>query len=563
MFPIMTSSTVTPDKSLPTLLQNFTTRHSAHHRPLALVTSGGTAADLEINAVRFLDNFSTGLRGAVSVEEFLKRGYAVIHLQREGSSSPFGRLVADALNGSLEGGSDGDHAASTKNLAHHGPTFGALGQLFDCGENDPAGGDDGLRLDFELEHEDNCNNVNKTKHVAANSSDPWMYTNATNSQGDASTTMSQINSKSSLNKRHGYLSLNPRLVHSQRLQSALRERNRIVRQGLLLTVTFRTVEDYLTKFQMCCEAVNICGTLGLVYLAAAVSDFYIPKDKRAIHKIQSRDYGLQSTAHSSSGESVTSFGAEGGSNRVSNEDGIESQRSSQLGEGNTLTLTLYPVPKVIPSLRKTWCPLAFVVSFKLETDVSILRDKSVIAMKKNNVHLVIGNELATRHEKVYVLSRQYNTSSTAILVSGDATTEPDDDFGAGELPEGYHVAQVTASHAFASSSSTLHGPRGIDALEYATIEHVVRHHFYYISQCIGDEGSSRCPTLPSAAALAVDGTAKAAARHAARMEESYRQLLKERLKIKVKELAWSAVGSALGMAISYGIARMLQRQNVR
>lgn len=487
----------------------------------------------------------------------------MIHLQREGSASPFGRLVADALNGSLEGGSDGDHAASVKSLAHHGPTFGALGQLFDCGENDPAGGDGGLRLNFELEHEDKCSNVNRANHFASNSSDPWMYSNATNSQEDASTSVPKTNSKSSLNKRHGYLSLNSRLVHSHRLQSALRERNRIVRHGLLLTVTFRTVEDYLSKFQMCCEAVNICGTLGLVYLAAAVSDFYIPKDKRAIHKIQSRDYGLQSSAHSSSGESVTSFGAEDGGNQVSNAGGIENQRSSQLGEGNTLTLTLYPVPKVIPSLRKKWCPLAFVVSFKLETDASILRDKSVIAMEKNNVHLVIGNELATRHEKVYLLSRQYNTSSTAILVSGDATTEPDDDFGAGELPEGYHVTQVTASHAFASSSSTLHGPRGIDALENATIEHVVRHHFYYISQCIGDEECSKLPTLPSAAAVAVDGTAKAAARHAARMEESYRQLRNERLKMKVKELAWSAVGSALGMAISYGVARMLQRQNVR
>ena len=40
-------------------------------RPICLVTSGGTAADLEVRAVRCLDNFSTGLRGAISVEEFL------------------------------------------------------------------------------------------------------------------------------------------------------------------------------------------------------------------------------------------------------------------------------------------------------------------------------------------------------------------------------------------------------------------------------------------------------------------------------------------------------------
>ncbi len=49
-------------------LQSFVIRHSSHHRPIALVSSGGTAADLEVNSVRCLDNFSTGKRGSISVE---------------------------------------------------------------------------------------------------------------------------------------------------------------------------------------------------------------------------------------------------------------------------------------------------------------------------------------------------------------------------------------------------------------------------------------------------------------------------------------------------------------
>ena len=75
----------------------FTTRHQSHHRPIVLVTSGGTATDLEVNSVRFLDNFSTGLRGAVSAEQFLRRGYAVIHLWREGSAAPYTRTLSAAL----------------------------------------------------------------------------------------------------------------------------------------------------------------------------------------------------------------------------------------------------------------------------------------------------------------------------------------------------------------------------------------------------------------------------------------------------------------------------------
>ena len=55
-------------KSLDLQLQSFVLRHCSHHRPIALVSSGGTAADLEVNSVRCLDNFSTGKRGAISVE---------------------------------------------------------------------------------------------------------------------------------------------------------------------------------------------------------------------------------------------------------------------------------------------------------------------------------------------------------------------------------------------------------------------------------------------------------------------------------------------------------------
>ena len=42
-----------------------------------------------MNMVRYIDNFSTGTRGAISVEYFLKHNYSVIFLQRTGSVSPF------------------------------------------------------------------------------------------------------------------------------------------------------------------------------------------------------------------------------------------------------------------------------------------------------------------------------------------------------------------------------------------------------------------------------------------------------------------------------------------
>ena len=113
-------------------LINFVTRHTAHHTPIALVTSGGTSAPLEHNCVRFLDNFSTGTRGAHAVEQFLARGYAVIHLKRTGSVSPFGRLLNDALG-----------------CGREGLTLETFGKLFDVGLTDTDGG-------LDLDVDDDC-----------------------------------------------------------------------------------------------------------------------------------------------------------------------------------------------------------------------------------------------------------------------------------------------------------------------------------------------------------------------------------------------------------------------
>ena len=62
-------------------------------RRVACVTSGGTTVPLERNTVRFIDNFSTGNRGAAMVERLLEAGYAVIFLHRKSSAFPFARAL--------------------------------------------------------------------------------------------------------------------------------------------------------------------------------------------------------------------------------------------------------------------------------------------------------------------------------------------------------------------------------------------------------------------------------------------------------------------------------------
>jgi len=97
----------------------------------------------------------------------------------------------------------------------------------------------------------------------------------------------------------------------------------------------------------------------LVFLAAAVSDFYVPEAEMATEKIQSR-------AH----------------------DG--------------LTIQLRNVPKLLGDVR-LWAPEAFVISFKLETNENILLAKAAASLKKYKVDAVCSNQLQTIRDLVMIV----------------------------------------------------------------------------------------------------------------------------------------------------------------
>jgi len=412
-----------PDKEVDALrsqLEAFVVRHAAHHRPVALVTSGGTVADLEKNSVRCLDNFSTGLRGSISCEEFLKRGYAVVHLWREGSASPYARVLSQCL---------------CMKQANHGLTFDSLGYLF-------AGND--------TDHEEDM-----VKAVLEESSDPWLTEGKPSATSTTNVTAQQVDD--------GSLTLHRRLAHSSRLQKALRERATVLQEGRLLTIPFRSVEQYLAKLQLCAESLHHCNSLALVYLAAAVSDFYVPSSEKSEHKIQSG--------------------------------------SAQDG----LVLKLSPVPKVMGLLRETWARDAFVVSFKLETDTTILRKKADAAVQKYNINMVIGNILETRHERVWVL------------------------YPAAEGNE-YDWKAITRPR----NSDT-------DTLEEALLDFVVEQHFDFISRHW------------------TDGT-EAAIRNHERLQEKKRKVQRDMFWKRVKNESLALVGPLIGAVLTYSITYALRNR---
>jgi phosphopantothenate-cysteine ligase len=55
----------------------------------------------------------------------------------------------------------------------------------------------------------------------------------------------------------------------------------------ILYIEFTYIEDYLFKYEFFCRKLNSFGKNAIIFLAAAVSDYYIPEEKISEHKIQS------------------------------------------------------------------------------------------------------------------------------------------------------------------------------------------------------------------------------------------------------------------------------------
>lgn len=91
--------------------------------------------------------------------------------------------------------------------------------------------------------------------------------------------------------------------------------------GVLHTLTFVTVNDYLWLLRSVSHELSVLGKNAMYYLAAAVSDFFLPRQKMSEHKIQS-------------------------------------------GKGN-LSIEMDQVPKILKPMVDEWTKDGFIVSFKV------------------------------------------------------------------------------------------------------------------------------------------------------------------------------------------------------
>jgi phosphopantothenate-cysteine ligase len=165
-----------------------------------------------------------GTRGATSAEYFLEQGYAVIFMHRQFSQQPFLRHYSHATNPFLnfldieDDDSECEHSAV--------PTCG----LSNMAESTQQ---------YDLPTPDDVPRPCRTPRVV----------------------------------------VNPTPERLPLLLRVVRRHKEVHRLGTLHTLTFVTVDDYLFLLRALAKSMRVLGRHAMYYLAAAVSDFFLPRYK--------------------------------------------------------------------------------------------------------------------------------------------------------------------------------------------------------------------------------------------------------------------------------------------
>ncbi|RKF73012.1 Phosphopantothenate--cysteine ligase CAB2 [Golovinomyces cichoracearum] len=177
--------------------------------------------------------------------------------------------------------------------------------------------------------------------------------------------------------------------YREKMLKVLHKYHSAKKRNMLITLPYTTITDYLFMLRSISQLMRPLASSALLYLAAAVSDFFIPPERLPEHKIQST-----SSVDRDSDKTLDS--------RILIEDEAfdNFDSSPTVPRSKRLIINLDPVPKFLKNLVDGWAPEGMIVSFKLETDPEILIRKSQYSLERFQHHLVIGNLLSTRKSEV-------------------------------------------------------------------------------------------------------------------------------------------------------------------
>lgn len=190
-----------------------------------------------------------------------------------------------------------------------------------------------------------------------------------------------------------------------RILQVLRQYQSAKDRNMLLMLPFVTIGDYLHELRAISQLMAPLGPRGLLYLAAAVSDFFVPPERMSEHKIQSTDaakrFAQQAKAEA---DGTTEAAAVPAADEDEDEAFDNFDANPKVPRSKSLVIDLDPVPKFLERLVDHWASAGMIVSFKLETDPAILVYKARTSLERYQHHLVIGNLLTTRKWEVVFVS---------------------------------------------------------------------------------------------------------------------------------------------------------------
>ncbi|KAL3955034.1 hypothetical protein ACCO45_010597 [Purpureocillium lilacinum] len=185
-----------------------------------------------------------------------------------------------------------------------------------------------------------------------------------------------------------------------KVRGVLRKYRKAKEKDMLLMLPFVTIGDYLHVLRAVSRLMGPLGPSGLLVR------LFVPADRMSEHKIQSTDAvkSFESTSDQNAPAQQKPQQKQPSESEEEEEAFDNFDASPRVPRSKRLVIDLDPVPKFLKNLVDGWAPQGMIISYKLETDPSILVHKARYSLDRYQHHLVIGNLLSTRKWEVVFVS---------------------------------------------------------------------------------------------------------------------------------------------------------------
>lgn len=170
----------------------------------------------------------------------------------------------------------------------------------------------------------------------------------------------------------------------------------------LLHISFTSVQQYLQLLKLTTQAISVAKTRAIVILAASVMDFYVPIQENAPTP---RSASPPRSSHTTSPDNGNTGSSNSRSSTTSTSSSSSSSAPSSSRRGHrAFSVNFVRVPNLIRRIRKTWCPKAFIVTFKHHLRDNEMIEEAHADLEKWGVDVVAGTNRQEHPHRILLVS---------------------------------------------------------------------------------------------------------------------------------------------------------------